>query len=179
MIAILAVLLSLAPAAPARAAALKAGDTAPDICAPLSDGTTFRLRDWLPRAPLVLYFYPKDFTPGCTKEACSLRDEFSALRGLNATVVGISYDSVASHKKFIAKHHLPFPLVSDPDHAAAKAFGVAGWLFADRATFIVGRDGRILWADPSVNPSTHARELRAALAKLAPAPGAGAATKAP
>ncbi len=179
MIAILAVLLSLAPTAPARADALKAGAAAPDFSAPLSDGTTFRLHDWLARAPLVIYFYPKDFTPGCTKEACSLRDEFSALRGLKATVVGVSYDSIASHKKFIAKHHLPFPLVSDSDHAVAKAFGVAGWLFADRATFIIGRNGKILWADPSVNPSTHARELRAALAALAPPPAAVAAPKTP
>ncbi len=170
---LLTALFACAAVASAAAAPLKAGDKAPDFSAPLSDGTTFHLHDWLGRAPLVLYFYPKDFTPGCTKEACSLRDEFSALRGLHATVIGVSYDSVASHKKFIAKHHLPFALISDAKKSVAKSFGVGGWLFAQRSTFIIGRDGVILWADPSVNPATHGAELKAELAKLAaPAPAA-------
>jgi len=117
----------------------------------------------------VLYFYPKDGTPGCTKEACLLRDDFSAFRGLNATVVGISYDSIASHKDFIKKHHLPFPLISDGNKAVSIAFGVNGWLFAHRSTFVIGRDGIIFYANPSVDPATHSKELQAVLAKLAPA----------
>jgi peroxiredoxin Q/BCP len=153
-------------AAPARAAALKAGDKAPDVTAPLSDGTTFKTSDWLSKAPLVIYFYPKDFTGGCTKEACSLRDDFSALRGLNATVIGVSYDSIDSHQKFIAKHHLPFLLASDANKAVSIAFGVNGWPFAHRATFIIGRDGTILWANPKVDAKTHSKELQDALAKL-------------
>jgi len=159
----------LVAAAPARAA-LKAGDKAPAVSAPLSDGTVFALPGWLDRAPLVLYFYPKDGTSGCTKEACALRDDFSAFRGLNATVVGFSYDSLESLRKFIAKHRLPFPLAADVDRSVAKAFGVDGWLFAHRATFIVGRDGTILYANPKVDPSTHSREIRDALARLAAAP---------
>jgi peptide-methionine (R)-S-oxide reductase len=147
-------------------AALKAGDKAPDFSAPLSDGTTFHLKEWLHRAPIVLYFYPKDETPGCTTEACSLRDDFAAFRGLNATVIGASYDSVESHKKFIANHHLPFPLISDSDKSVAKAFGVGGMLFATRSTFIIGHDGTILYANPSVNPKTHSQEVRDVLAKL-------------
>jgi peroxiredoxin Q/BCP len=164
---VLAVAAAALAAAPVRAAALKAGDKAPDFSAPLSDGTTFHLQDWLAKAPLVLYFYPKDNTPGCTKEACSLRDDFSAFRGLNATVVGISYDTIESHKAFIAKHHLPFPLISDRDKAVSKAFGVDGWLFASRSTFVIGRDGTILYANPSVNPTKHSKEIQAVLAKLA------------
>ena len=158
-----------APAAARASSALKAGDKAPDVSAPLSDGTTFRLREWLPRAPLVLYFYPKDNTPGCTKEACALRDDFPKFEGLKATVIGVSYDGVASHKKFIAKYKLPFPLASDVDKAVAKAFGVDGLLFAHRATFVIGRDGTILYANPSVNPKTHSEEIRAFLSTLTPA----------
>lgn len=159
---------TLAAAVPARAA-LKAGDKAPDVSAPLSDGTTFVLHEWLDRAPLILYFYPKDNTPGCTKEACALRDDFPAFQDLKATVIGISYDSVASHRKFIKKHKLPFLLASDADKKTAKAFGVDGLLFAHRATFIVGKDGTILYVNPAVNPQTHSREIRDALAGLPPA----------
>lgn len=167
---ILVLAAALAAAVPARAAALKAGDKAPDVRAPLTDGTTFVLREWLPRAPLVLYFYPKDFTPGCTKEACALRDDFPAFQDLHATVIGISYDSVASHKKFVKKHGLPFPLASDSDKKVAKAFGVDGLLFAHRATFVVGKDGVILYANPAVDPATHSQEIRDVLAKLPSAP---------
>jgi len=150
---------------PARAA-LKAGDKAPDVAAPLSDGTTFDLPAWLDRAPLVLYFYPKDDTPGCTAQACGLRDDFAAFRKLKATVVGVSYDSVASHKSFIAKHNLPFPLVSDGDHAVAQAFGVANATHASRATFIIAKDGRIVYANPAVDPRRHSQEVRDALRRL-------------
>jgi peroxiredoxin Q/BCP len=155
-------------AAAVTQAALKAGDKAPDFSAPLSDGTTFHLADWLAKAPLVLYFYPKDGTPGCTAEACGLRDDFDAFRGLNATVVGVSYDSIASHKQFIKQNKLPFPLIADTDKKVADAFGVAGTFGAKRSTFILGRDGVILYANPSVNPSTHSREIRDVLKSLAP-----------
>lgn len=147
-------------------AALKVGDKAPDVSAPLSDGTTFELDKWLGKAPLVVYFYPKDDTPGCTTEACALRDDFAAFRNLKATIVGVSYDSVESHKKFIDKYKLPFPLVADTKKEVAKAFGVAGALVPARSTFIIGKDGTILYANPSVNPKTHSQEVRAALAAL-------------
>lgn len=153
-------------AGPANAA-LKIGDKAPDVSAPLSDGTTFHLQEWLSKAPLVLYFYPKDDTPGCTTEACGLRDDINAFRGLKAAVIGASYDSIESHKKFIAKYGLPFPLISDQKKSVSKAFGVSGLLFPDRATFVIGKDGTILYANPSVNPKTHSKEIRDALAKIA------------
>jgi peroxiredoxin Q/BCP len=149
--------------------ALQEGDRVPDVSAPLSDGTTFHLKDWLKKAPLVVYFYPKDDTPGCTAQACGLRDDFAAFRRLKATVVGVSYDSVESHRAFIAKHRLPFPLVSDEKRAVAEAFGVAGERVAQRATFILGKDGDVLYADPAVDPRTHSRELKESLARLAPA----------
>jgi thioredoxin-dependent peroxiredoxin len=147
-------------------AALKVGDKVPDVSAPLSDGTTFVLKEWLARAPLVIYFYPKDNTPGCTKEACGLRDDFAVFRKLNATVLGASYDSIESHLAFIKKHNLPFPLIADTQKEVAKAFGVAGILFPNRASFIVGRDGTVLYANPSVDPATHSREIQDALARI-------------
>ncbi len=149
-------------------AALKPGDKVSDVSALLSDGTTFRLSEWLSQAPLVVYFYPKDDTPGCTTEACGLRDDINAFRGLKATVVGASYDSVDSHKMFIAKYNLPFPLIADTDKLVSKAFGVSGLLYPDRATFILGKDGTVLFANPSVNPKTHSQEIRKALAYMAP-----------
>jgi peroxiredoxin Q/BCP len=147
-------------------AALKAGDAAPQVSAPLSDGTTFDMTEWLKKAPLVIYFYPKDDTPGCTTEACGLRDDIGAFRNLAATVVGVSYDTIESHKKFIDKYKLPFPLIADTDKTVAKAFGVARPLAPLRATFIIGKDGKIAYANPSVNPKTHSREVREALERL-------------
>jgi peroxiredoxin Q/BCP len=85
-------------------------------------------------------------------------------------VIGFSYDSVATHKDFIARHHLPFLLASDENKAVSIAFGVNGWPWAHRATFIVGRDGTILWANPNVDPKTHSAELQDALKKLAAPP---------
>lgn len=164
--------LAAACAAPAAAKPLKAGDMAPDFTAPLTDGSAFTLSKSLDKAPIVLYFYPKDFTPGCTKEACALRDAFPRFQDYKAMILGVSYDSVQKHKEFTEKHKLPFPLASDSDKKVAKAFGVDGLLFAQRATFIVGKDQTILWANPKVDPSTHSAELEAALARFAPKPDA-------
>lgn len=147
-------------------AALKAGDKVPDFSAPLSDGTTFHLSEWLTKAPLVIYFYPKDNTPGCTTEACGLRDDMDAFRDLGATVVGSSYDTIKSHKKFISDHNLPFPLISDRKKEVAKAFGVDRAMFAERATFILDKDGTVLYANPSVSPKKHSAEIRAELKKF-------------
>ena len=169
-----AVLLAAAVSAPAAAAPLKAGDKAPDFTATLTDGSAFTLSKSLDKAPIVLYFYPKDFTPGCTKEACALRDAFPRFQDYKAFILGVSYDSVKKHQEFTAKHKLPFPLASDSDKKVAKAFGVDGLLFAQRATFIIGKDGVILWSNPKVDPSTHSEELEAALAKFAPKPAEAA-----
>src|SRR5277367_4315174 len=104
-------------------AALTVGQPAPDFTATASDGTSVHLKAVIGPKPIVLYFYPKDDTPGCTKEACSFRDDFAAFTKLNATVYGVSYDTTESHQAFIAKYHLPFLLLSDSSHAIAKLYG--------------------------------------------------------
>jgi peroxiredoxin Q/BCP len=149
-----------------QADALKVGDPAPNFTASASDGSQVELKSVLDEAPIVLYFYPKDDTPGCTKEACSFRDNFAAFRKLDATIFGISYDSVESHKEFITKYKLPFVLLSDQDHVIAKLYGADGLLFAKRMTYVIDKSGKIAWMNPSVNPSTHSQELQDVLAKL-------------
>jgi len=146
----------------------KAGDSAPDFSAAASDGTTVHLKDYIGKGNIILYFYPKDDTPGCTKEACSIRDNFDALKGLDATVFGVSFDSVDSHKNFIAKYKLPFVLLADTDKSVAKLYGVAddNSKFARRVTFVIDKAGKIAFVNPKVNPATHAAELRSVLATL-------------
>jgi peroxiredoxin Q/BCP len=150
----------------AHASGLKVGDPAPDFTAASSAGTAVHLKDQIGKAPIVLYFYPKDDTPGCTKEACGLRDNFSAFRQLAATVYGVSYDSVESHQAFVKKFNLPFLLISDSDKSIAKAYGADGLLFAKRMTFVIDQAGKIAWINPSVNPSTHSAELEKVLTGL-------------
>ena len=150
----------------ANATGLKVGDKAPDFTAASSDGKQVHLQGVIGQAPIVLYFYPKDDTPGCTKEACGLRDNFAAFRQLNATVYGISYDSVESHQEFVAKYKLPFLLLSDADKKISKLYGSDGLLFAKRMTFVIDKNGKIAWINPAVNPSTHSAELQAVLAGL-------------
>src|SRR2546422_414156 len=97
------------------AAMPKVGDQAPDFVIPASDGSTVKLKEQLGKGFIVLYFYPKDDTPGCTKEACGIRDGIEEFKGMNATVYGVSFDPVESHKKFIEKYKLPFVLLADTD----------------------------------------------------------------
>ncbi|MBI5211387.1 MAG: peroxiredoxin [Elusimicrobia bacterium] len=153
----------------AAAAPLEPGSAAPDFTAKDGEGREFRLSEHAGKRPVVLFFYPKDGTPGCTREVCSVRDAFPELRRLDVAVAGLSYDSVKSHARFAAKHALPFPLLSDPDGAIAKAYGAYRRLFARRMTFIVGADGRIVYVDPAVEPEGHGAALVKVLAGLAPA----------
>jgi len=153
----------------AAQAAVKVGDVAPDFTAASSAGTQVHLKQEIGKAPVVLYFYPKDDTPGCTKEACSLRDNFAAFRKLKATVFGVSYDSVESHRQFVEKYHLPFLLIADTDKKIAKSYGANGLLFAKRMTFVIDSAGKIAWINPSVDPSTHSAELEKVLSELGPA----------
>jgi peroxiredoxin Q/BCP len=148
----------------------KVGDKAPDFSAAASDGTTFHLKDAIGKSNIILYFYPKDDTPGCTKEACGIRDTMDEFKGLNATVFGVSFDSVDSHKNFIAKYKLPFVLLADTDKSVAKLYGVAddSSRFASRVTFVIDKSGKIAFVDPKVNPATHAVELRTVLNGLKP-----------
>jgi len=119
------------------------GDRAPELDLPGADGSRIKLSELIARGPVVVYFYPKDDTPGCTAEACSFRDAYAAFTDAGAQVLGISSDSAESHAAFAAKHRLPFPLASDPGGAARKAFGVpkALGLLPGRVTYVIDRDG--------------------------------------
>ena len=151
----------------ANADDIKVGQPAPDFTAPSTTGT-IHLQSIIGQRPIVLYFYPKDDTPGCTKEACGIRDTFDEFKGLNATVFGVSFDSVESHKNFIAKYKLPFVLLADTDKSVAKLYGVAddSSRVASRVTFVIDKAGKIVFVDPKVNPATHAAELRSVLKGL-------------
>ena len=143
----------------------KVGDKAPDFSVAASGGKIVHLKDYIGKGNIVLYFYPKDDTPGCTKEACGIRDTFDEFKGLNAIIFGVSFDSVDSHKAFIAKYKLPFVLLADTDKKVAMAYGVAdaGSRVASRVTFIIDKQGKIAYVNPRVDPATNAAELRTAL----------------
>lgn len=142
---------------------LPVGSVAPDISGNTSDGKRVDLAT-LRGKPAVVYFYPKDGTPGCTKEACAFRDAFKEYSARGVTIFGVSGDSEASHKEFSAEHELPFPLVSDGDGSVAQAYGVSTTLgMASRVTFLIGKDGRVARVWPDVDPGVHAAEVLAAL----------------
>lgn len=124
---------------------LKAGTPAPDFEGTLDDGTTFRLSDYKGNKNVVLYFYPKDFTPGCTREACNFRDETPEIEKHDAVVVGVSTDSAESHKSFKERHKLPFPLVADPDNRIIKQYEAVGLLglTTARITYVIDKEGTI------------------------------------
>ncbi|MCA9715315.1 MAG: peroxiredoxin [Myxococcales bacterium] len=138
---------------------LAVGSPAPLLSATAHDGATVDLSA-LEGAPTVIYFYPKDNTPGCTKEACAFRDAWTKLEDAGVQVIGVSADSLESHRAFAKEHALPFPLVSDPELRWAKAFGVpdmAGVL--SRVSFLIGRDGTVAKVYPDVDPALHADEV--------------------
>ncbi|MDW8344653.1 MAG: peroxiredoxin [Verrucomicrobiae bacterium] len=147
---------------------LKVGDPAPDFSAMAEDGSVVRLSELAGRHYVVLYFYPKDDTPGCTKQACGLRDTYEELRGLDAVVLGVSFDSVESHRQFAAKYKLPFRLIADTDKKIAIAYGAATAesLVPRRMTLIINKAGRIAYVNRNVDPTRHAAEVRAALATM-------------
>ena len=175
ILAVAAFLPALVGSSLAGAAELKVGDPAPTFCAAASDGTTVCLKDLLGKGFIVLYFYPKDDTPGCTTEACGIRDAWADLAKLNAAVYGVSYDSIDSHKRFIDKHQLPFPLLADTDRKIAEAYGATRTLLpmAARKTFVIDKAGRIAALIPKVTPATHADELKKILAGLGATKGEG------
>ena len=137
---------------------LHIGDMAPNFKLKGDDGNMHQLTDYRGHIAIV-YFYPKDETPGCTKEACSFRDNFADFQKMDIPVLGISYDDRASHVKFKEKYNLPFTLLSDTDKSVSKAYGTDGLLFASRQTFIVGKDGKILKIYPKVSPAKHSEEI--------------------
>jgi peroxiredoxin Q/BCP len=158
-----------------------AGQPAPDFTLPDEHGTPHRLSDRRGRWTVV-YFYPKDDTPGCTVEACAFRDATADLVAAGAAVWGISPDDAASHGRFRARFNLGFPLLSDRDHAVAEAYGAwvektrygRTYMGIQRSTFLIGPDGRVARAWPKVTPEGHAVEVAAALAEIQVSPQGGA-----
>lgn len=149
---------------------IEEGQPAPDFELTSDTGETVRLSDLRGR-PVVLYYYPRDETPGCTKQACELRDAYAAFEERGAAILGVSPDDEASHARFRARHGLPFTLLADPDRKVAEAYGV--WrektlygktrLGIVRSTFVIGPDGIVVRALRGVKPSGHAERVLAAL----------------
>lgn len=157
----------------ARNTGLSVGDPAPDFALQDAKGNVVKLSDFAGRR-VVLYFYPRDNTPGCTKEACAFNAVLDRLAALGAQVVGVSPDGVGSHEKFAAKFGLAFPLLSDPDHVVAERYGVwqakknygKTYFGVVRATFIIDERGRIARVFPKVKVEGHAAQVLEALAAL-------------
>jgi thioredoxin-dependent peroxiredoxin len=149
---------------------LKEGDPAPDFIASTNGGGKVSLSDFKGKN-VILYFYPRDNTPGCTLEACAFRDEFAAFKKQGAVVLGVSTDSARSHDKFAGRFKLPFTLVADEDKKIVQAYGVWGqksflgkkFQGTYRVSFLIGPDGRIKKVWPAVKPAEHAKEVLAAL----------------
>jgi peroxiredoxin Q/BCP len=151
-----------------QAAPLKPGDTAPLFTGQDQDSKTVKLADLVGKKIVLLYFYPKDFTPGCTSEACGFRDRMGDLQKDNVEVVGVSFDSADSHQKFIAKYKLNFPLIADPGGKIADLYGVRmdHMNMAHRVSFLIGLDGKIVHVTKADNPDIHFKEMKDALAGL-------------
>jgi thioredoxin-dependent peroxiredoxin len=149
---------------------LKEGNVAPSFTATTNGGGKVSLSNFKGKN-VILYFYPRDDTPGCTKEACAFRDEFAEFKKKGAVVLGVSTDTAKSHDKFAEKYKLPFILLSDEDKNIVQAYGVWGeksfmgrkYQSTHRVTFLIGPDGRIRKIWPAVKPVDHAKEVLAAL----------------
>jgi peroxiredoxin Q/BCP len=145
---------------------LKQGDVAPDFTTTTNEGKTVSLSDFRGKN-VILYFYPKDSTPGCTKEACAFRDDFAEFKKKGAVILGVSTDSAKSHTKFVEKYNLPFPLLVDEDKKIVNAYGVYGprtfmgikYIGTHRVTFLIGPDGKIKKIWLKVKPAEHSREI--------------------
>ena len=145
---------------------LQEGTAAPDFSLDASGGGTVKLSDYRGQR-VVLYFYPKDDTPGCTTEACNFRDDYSEIIAAGAVVLGVSPDSVKSHDKFQQKYELPFPLLSDPDHQVAEIYGAWGekkmygrtYMGIIRSTYVIDEEGIIVKVFPKVRPKAHSEEV--------------------
>ena len=151
-----------------EAGALSVGDEAPKVSARDQNGAEVNLADVYAKGPTLIYFYPKAGTPGCTAQACSLRDAFPDFTGAGVQIIGVSADSVEGQKKFAEEYKLPFTLLADTDLAVAKAFGVPTMPLIGvpkRQSFIVN-DGKIAWIVESAKTGDHAAEVQAALATL-------------
>ena len=145
---------------------LKAGDKIPQFTLKDQDGNPFDISNHIGEKYLVIFFYPKDNTPGCTKEACSFRDSYEEFTERGALVIGISGDSEQSHRKFASKYRLPFTLLADRQNKVRKLFKVEGTMFnllPGRETFVVDKTGKIVLAYNSINAASHMRKALNAL----------------
>jgi peroxiredoxin Q/BCP len=142
---------------------LSVGATAPNFTVKDTNGNTISLSDFAGKT-VVLYFYPKDDTPGCTKEACGFRDNYSEYQGKDVVVLGVSMDDEASHQQFTQKFNLPFPLLADVDGTITKAYDVDGGGYAKRVTFIIDGTGKVSHVYGTVKSDTHASDILAELA---------------
>jgi peroxiredoxin Q/BCP len=162
-------LFSLTLSFAAHAASPQIGKPAPEFELPDQDGQLHSLEDYRDQW-VVLYFYPKDQTPGCTTEACQFRDDIFAFKKMNAQVLGVSLDDVESHQAFSEKHSLPFPLLADVEGKAADAYGVKtkmfGMTLAKRQTFIIDPEGRLVKHYSDVDPDVHSRQVLSDLQQL-------------
>ena len=153
-----------------EASALSVGDDAPQVTARTQDGVELNLAEVYAKGPTLVYFYPKAGTPGCTAQACSLRDAFPDFSSGGVQIIGVSADSVEGQKKFAKEYNLPFTLLADTDLAVAKAFGVPTMPLIGvpkRQSFII-KDGKIVWIVESAKTGDHAAEVKEALGKLVP-----------
>jgi peroxiredoxin Q/BCP len=142
---------------------LAVGTDAPAFTAKDTNGNTVSLSDFAGKKTVVLYFYPKDDTPGCTKQACSFRDAQSEYQGKDVVILGVSADDEVSHQAFTQKYNLNFPLLADSDKSLIKAFDVDGGGYAKRVTYVIDPNGKITHVDSAVNTTTHASDILAAL----------------
>ena len=163
----LTLFLFLAMAAAPRAAELKVGDPAPNFTLQASDGKTYSLSDFKGKQAVVLAWFPKAYTSGCTAECKSLAEHGDLVKKYDATYFMISVDPVADNKGFAEQQHADFPLLSDPTKQTAEAYGVLGAMgFAKRWTFYIGKDGKIQAIDQQVKPATSAEDMAAKLREL-------------
>jgi peroxiredoxin Q/BCP len=148
---------------------LQPGMMAPKFEAQDQNGRPVKLQDYIGKTPVVLYFYPKDFTPGCTSEACNLRDHYQEIKDAGAALLGVSADDVKSHADFAQKYNLPFPILADPEGKVIAAYGVKNSLFPSRAariTFIIDKQGKIIDRVDKVDPAKADQEVLASLKKM-------------
>ena len=151
-----------------KSKALEVGAIAPDVAALDQDGRSVSFTAVYAKGITLVYFYPKADTPGCTKQACSLRDSFASLQGKNLQILGVSRDTPEAQKAFREKYKLPFTLIADKDGAVAKAFGVPSMLgmpVSSRQSFLV-KDGKIVWASLKPKTGEHAAEIQSAIDAL-------------
>jgi peroxiredoxin Q/BCP len=155
----------LLPATKTFADMPQAGDAAPLVSGQDQDGKDFNLADHVGKKVVLLYFYPKDFTGGCTKEACGFRDRMGDLQTNNVEVIGVSHDSVDSHKKFADEYKLNFTLLADTNSAIITAYDVKMPLLSlsKRVSFLIGLDGKIIHVTDAMNPQTHFDEMKTAI----------------